>query len=82
MAMLATNVLTSGSLFNKNVVHISAGAGHTLCVTSDGAVHSWGLNDRGQLGLGNTVNSPIPTVVAGILNGVTITKVSAGLVLF
>ena len=35
---------------NAQVVDVAASSSHSLCVTEDGQVYSWGLNDRGQLG--------------------------------
>ncbi|HEX9065534.1 MAG TPA: hypothetical protein VF843_10525, partial [Streptosporangiaceae bacterium] len=38
----------------NGVVAISAGDNHTVALRSDGTVWSWGLNDLGQLGIGNS----------------------------
>ncbi|MCM1296834.1 MAG: hypothetical protein NC311_14950, partial [Muribaculaceae bacterium] len=35
-----------------DIVYLSAGGDHTLAVDRYGAVWAWGLNDRGQLGMG------------------------------
>ena len=35
-------------------------AGHVLVRTSAGQVWSWGQNNKGQLGIGNTANSTVP----------------------
>ncbi|PSC71361.1 ultraviolet-B receptor UVR8 [Micractinium conductrix] len=32
---------------------VAAGGAHTVALDADGAVHTWGLNDKGQLGLGH-----------------------------
>jgi len=32
------------------VVSVACGGAHTACVTADGGLWSWGMNDRGQLG--------------------------------
>jgi alpha-tubulin suppressor-like RCC1 family protein len=38
------------------VVHLSLGGQHSCAVLQDGGLRCWGLNDRGQLGYGNTNN--------------------------
>ncbi|GBG28169.1 E3 ubiquitin-protein ligase HECTD3 [Hondaea fermentalgiana] len=54
-------------LNNKNVaqVHAYNGCEHTLCVTQEGALYSFGYNYRGQLGHGNTTSISIPQLVPG-----------------
>ncbi|CAK9012900.1 Probable E3 ubiquitin-protein ligase HERC3 (HECT domain and RCC1-like domain-containing protein 3) (HECT-type E3 ubiquitin transferase HERC3) [Durusdinium trenchii] len=37
-------------LFNKRVIQVSCGSGHSALLTSDGFVVTYGLNDSGQLG--------------------------------
>jgi serine/threonine-protein kinase len=46
------------------VTSVCTGAAHTCAVANTGAVYCWGLNSRGQLGLGDTMNRPTPTLVA------------------
>ena len=71
---------TSGALNGKTVTHISAGYQHTCAVTSDGGAYCWGWNSDGQLGNGSTTNSDVPSAVdtSGVLNGKTVTEISAG----
>ncbi len=52
----------------SNVIAISCGDSHNLALTSDGNVWSWGLNFKGQLGNGTTINSRIPVRIQGISN--------------
>ena len=40
-------------LQGKHVVHVAAGAHHTICSIVDGSVFTWGADDGGQLGLGD-----------------------------
>jgi alpha-tubulin suppressor-like RCC1 family protein len=42
----------------KNVIQISAGYTHSVALRADGTVWSWGLNDRGQLGVGQIFTHP------------------------
>ncbi len=59
----------------KNIIQISAGSYHTLALTNEGLIYSFGKNDYGQLGLGNYDNINIPTLVLKINN---IIQISAG----
>jgi alpha-tubulin suppressor-like RCC1 family protein len=63
-----------GSL--TNVSQVAAGQVHSLAVTSDGSVWSWGRNTFGQLGTGAAGLSKSPQPVPGV--GGTITQVAAG----
>lgn len=54
---------------------LAAGLNHSLALKNDGTVWSWGLNNRGQLGLGNTNNSLVPMNLSGLSN---VMMVSAG----
>lgn len=60
-----------------SVAGVSAGQGHSLAVTSDGAVLAWGDNSHGQLGTGtnNPATVPVPT---SLPSGGKVTAVSAG----
>ncbi|GLW57963.1 RCC1 domain-containing protein [Kitasatospora phosalacinea] len=45
---------------------VAAGGLHALALLKDGTVKAWGLNDKGQLGDGTTVNTNLPVTVAGL----------------
>lgn len=49
---------------------------HILMLLSDGTIKSWGSNQIGQLGNGNTTDSNTPVTVAGL--GGTATAIAAG----
>ena len=74
------SVNMSGVLNGKNIIQVAAGESHTIAVSSDGYVFSWGFNDNGQLGDGTTTNrlNPGPVNMTGVLDGKNITQVSAG----
>ena len=65
----------TGALKGKVVVQLAAGAEHTVCVTIDGSVYSWGDGSDGQLGLDDTADRAVPTPIGGQLYGATVTQV-------
>eukprot|EP01103_Thecamoeba_quadrilineata_P010720 TRINITY_DN2394_c0_g1_i1.p1 TRINITY_DN2394_c0_g1~~TRINITY_DN2394_c0_g1_i1.p1 ORF type:complete len:508 (-),score=70.63 TRINITY_DN2394_c0_g1_i1:164-1687(-) len=52
-----------GFFRERFVMDISAGGGHSLCLTTDCKCFSWGYNGEGQLGLGHTRNAVVPQLV-------------------
>ena len=47
-----------------NMVSVSCGAHHTMCLSSDFKVYAFGYNHCGQLGIGRNVESePLPVLV-------------------
>ncbi|CAI5485046.1 unnamed protein product [Closterium sp. Yama58-4] len=52
------------ALEDKDVCHVGCGGAHTVVLTADGRVYSMGLNDQGQLGLGESRAPPLVTVSA------------------
>ena len=59
----------------RHVAKISAGAYHSLALTEDGTVWSWGANWYGQLGNASTEESAFPVQVIGLVD---IVDISAG----
>lgn len=58
---------------------IGAGAYHSFAVTECGRVFSWGLNNYGQLGLGNTETAVCPTEISSLYSTVDpIKKICGG----
>lgn len=66
-----SNTYTGQCQFEKvegisNVIHVAESLNQTLAVTADGSLYTWGKNDNGQLGLGDTVDRDTPQKVEGI----------------
>ena len=68
----------TGQLQGKTAVYrgIAAGRYQTVCITSDGSLFSWGWNYSGQLGVGDTTQRSLPTLVTG-LQGKQVVHVAA-----
>ena len=58
------------------VVAVSAGSLHSLALTADGSVWSWGLGGFGQLGHGDTQRQPQPKKIEAFA-GQSVVAVSA-----
>ena len=71
-------VSTAGVLSGKTITAISMGL-HSLALSSDGDLYSWGYNASGQLGDGTTTDrtTPVAVTTSGVLSGKTITAISA-----
>jgi len=69
--------LITGQLQGKTAVHAAAGSSYTLCITADGSLFGWGANYDGQLGVGDTEERQVPTLVTA-LQGKQVAHVAAG----
>jgi alpha-tubulin suppressor-like RCC1 family protein len=56
----------------ENVVSVSAGNNHTLAVTTDGQLWSWGSNSSGKLGTDSVSSNYTPTQVMEDVNAVSV----------
>lgn len=65
------------SLAQEIVVDAVAGQYHSVALTKDGRVFTWGWGVHGQLGHGNTNEKNIPTLVTSLL-GTIVCQISAG----
>ena len=50
----------------KNAIDIFCGNQHSFYINDKNQIFSWGLNNHGQLGLGNKYNSSVPARVSGL----------------
>ncbi|XP_074029211.1 E3 ubiquitin-protein ligase HERC2 [Leptinotarsa decemlineata] len=64
-----TPTLVAG-LSGQHIVKVACGSGdaHTLCVTNQGRVYSWGDGDYGKLGRGGSEGSKIPRLIEKLQN--------------
>eukprot|EP01065_Artemidia_motanka_P020338 TRINITY_DN24349_c0_g3_i1.p1 TRINITY_DN24349_c0_g3~~TRINITY_DN24349_c0_g3_i1.p1 ORF type:complete len:1106 (+),score=202.69 TRINITY_DN24349_c0_g3_i1:256-3318(+) len=77
---------TAVDLGGERTSQFCAAAAHTCSLLVSGVVKCWGLNDRGQLGQGDTANrgqasnmgSSLQPIDLGLSGGVTVTKVACG----
>ena len=55
-----TPIRLYGKLASKRIVQVACGEAHTLALTQEGEVYTWGHNSNGQLGLGFNSEAYIP----------------------
>ncbi|XP_055332896.1 RCC1 domain-containing protein 1-like [Paramacrobiotus metropolitanus] len=65
-------------LMEEIVTEISAGREHALFLSSSGAVYSYGMSSRGQLGHGHLNNERTATRIEDDFGGVKVIQISAG----
>ncbi|EOA13376.1 hypothetical protein CARUB_v10026414mg [Capsella rubella] len=65
------------ALHGIRIKQIACGDSHCLAVTMEGEVQSWGRNQNGQLGLGDTEDSLVPQKIQAF-EGIRIKMVAAG----
>ena len=68
-------------LAGKTIVQIAAGQGHSLALTDDGRVYTWGRNNTGQLGNNATTDAMLPvavTVTGTPMSNKTIIEIASG----
>jgi alpha-tubulin suppressor-like RCC1 family protein len=88
LGFLSNNVdisvpVTLAELGGKNVVDIACGAKHTLALTGNGDIYSWGWNYMGQLGHGDAADQFFPRLIKSLsivraLKGDSFAQIAAG----
>ena len=53
-------------------IDTSSSGAHTMALLDNGTVQTWGHNDLGQLGTGNTTNAKTATTISGVSNVVSV----------
>jgi uncharacterized delta-60 repeat protein len=71
--------VNSSLLNGKTIISVAGGGRHTLALTSEGKVYSWGANGSGQLGNGttSTTATSVPVAVTGLSTKI-VTAIAAG----
>ncbi|MBS0658888.1 MAG: choice-of-anchor D domain-containing protein [Verrucomicrobia bacterium] len=73
--------MTGTPLSGRAIAALSAGVAHSLALCSDGTLVAWGLNSRGQVGDGSTLQRNFPVAVATVgtpLAGRSVVAVASG----
>jgi len=65
-------------LLNETIIEIAANKYHTIALTKDGEIFSWGHGRSGRLGHNSELSAPLPVLVKG-LNDIKFVKIAAGL---
>ncbi|XP_077878056.1 putative E3 ubiquitin-protein ligase HERC6 [Ictidomys tridecemlineatus] len=66
------------ALADIKIIQVSCGHYHSLALSKDGQVFSWGKNSHGQLGLGNEFPSQASPQRVKSLEGIPLAQVAAG----
>lgn len=66
------------TLWHEQIVEVSAGQYHSMALTEDGRVYTWGWGVYGQLGHGDVEDCVVPTIVKALLGKVKITRICGG----
>lgn len=70
---------TVSALQGKTVVKIDSLSTHSVAVTSDGALYTWGNGDKNRLGHGGTGKEYAPRLVAALQGRPPVSDVACGL---
>jgi len=74
-----TRVGNEPLFLGASVLMVAAGLRHTLAVTAQGEVWSWGNGDGGRLGLNDNADRQVPTLVSALaFSGAKVATVAAG----
>ncbi|MEE6507957.1 hypothetical protein FKM82_017786 [Ascaphus truei] len=65
-------------LSNNKIIQISCGHFHSIALSEDGSVYSWGQNSTGQLGLGKQIPNQASPQLVKSLKGIPLAQVTAG----
>ncbi|XP_067848698.1 RCC1 and BTB domain-containing protein 1-like isoform X2 [Heptranchias perlo] len=70
--------LVSSMLYDKKAAEVACGSNHSMILTTEGEVYSWGYNNCGQVGSGSTANQATPRKVAHCLQSKRVVTIACG----
>ena len=71
---------TSGVIGGRSLCGIAAGGGHSIALSLDGTIPTWGWNSSGQLGVNSTSNclTPVAINTGGLASGEVLMGAASG----
>ncbi|KAH3763015.1 E3 ubiquitin-protein ligase HERC2 [Pelomyxa schiedti] len=66
------------ALHSMNIVKISCGSGHTMCLTDLGRVYAWGRGSNGRLGHGEGIEVCLTPTLIVALKSIVVDSISCG----
>lgn len=63
---------------NRKIIEIACGSHHSMVLTDEGEVYSWGYNNCGQIGSGSTSNQSTPRKVNACIGNKRIQHIGCG----
>ncbi|XP_072370328.1 RCC1 and BTB domain-containing protein 1 isoform X1 [Scyliorhinus torazame] len=70
--------LVSSMFYDKKAVEVSCGSNHSMVLTTEGEVYSWGYNNCGQVGSGSTASQVTPRRVTHCLQNKWVVGIACG----
>lgn len=70
-------IFDMGGLVGNKILKIVCGGMHTVALSNQGRVFTWGCNDEGALGRVGPENQPIE-VTGGAIQNIPVTDITAG----
>ena len=52
-------------MYSFMIIQVVCGYSHTLCLSDEGVLYTWGSNTCGQLGTGSKTNTSVPISIGG-----------------
>lgn len=76
--VLTPTAVTTGAIAGKTIKAVAAGELFSAALGMDGAIYTWGYNEFGQLGNGNSNTNGTPASINGAPYGLAFSAISCG----